>query len=60
MDNRSGWSTFAEKMKEKRNFKDITRHIKKECLSFGYGTIQFDKDKEDLWVDDYENALSAS
>ena len=60
LDNRSGRSTFAEKMKEKRNFKDITRQIKEECLSFGYGTIRFDKDKENLWVDDYENTLSAS
>ena len=58
--NFNGRSTFAEKMKVKRNFKDITRQIKEECLSFGYGTIRFDKDKEDLWVDDYENALSAS
>ena len=30
LDNRSGRSTFAEKMKEKRNFKDITRQIKEE------------------------------
>lgn len=60
LDNRSGWSTFTEKMKEKRNFKNITRQIKKECLSFGYGSIRFDKDKEDLWIDDYENSLSAS
>lgn len=47
-------------MKAKRNFKDITRQIKEECLSFGLGTIHFDKDKEDLCVDDYENLLSAS
>lgn len=60
LDNRSGRSTFAEKMKAKRHFKDITRQIKEECLSFGYGTIRFDKDKEDLWIDDYENSLSAS
>lgn len=51
---------FAEKMEEKRDFKSITRIIKKECLSFGCGWIKFDKDKEDLWIDDYENYLSAS
>lgn len=60
LDDRNGRSTFVEKMKEKRNFKDITHQIKDECLGFGYGTIRFDKDKEDLWVDDYENVLSAS
>ena len=53
-------NTLAEKMKEKKNFRSITAKIKKECLSFGYGKITFDKDKEDLWIDDYENELSAS
>lgn len=53
-------NTFAEKMVEKKDFRSITARIKKECLSFGYGRISFDKDEEDLWIDDYENALSAS
>lgn len=52
--------TFVEKMKAKIDFKSITAKIKNECLSFGYGKIVFDKDKEDLWIDDYENTLSAS
>ena len=47
-------------MKEKKDFRLITARIKEECLSFGYGKITFDKDKEDLWIDDYENSLSAS
>lgn len=47
-------------MKEKKDFRLITVKIKEECLSFGYGKITFDKDKEDLWIDDYENELSAS
>jgi len=47
-------------MKEKIDFKIITAKIKKECLSFGYGIITFDKDKEDLWIDDYENSLGVS
>lgn len=47
-------------MMEKKNFRSITAKIKKECLSFGYGKITFDKDKEDLWIDNYENTLSAS
>lgn len=47
-------------MEEKKDFKAITQKIKKECLSFGCGWIRFDKDKEDLWIDDYENYLSAS
>lgn len=46
-------------MTGKRNFKDITRQIKEECLNFGYGTIRFDKDKKNLWIDDHENSLSA-
>ena len=51
---------FVEKMKEKKDFRSITSRIKEECLSYGYGIIKFDKDKEDLWIDDYENTLSAS
>lgn len=47
-------------MNAKQDFKSITRRIKEECLSFGYGTIYFDKDKEDLWIDDYENTLGVS
>lgn len=47
-------------MKEKKDFRSITARIKEECLSFGYGIITFDKDKENLWIDDYENTLSAS
>lgn len=47
-------------MKEKKDFRSITSRIKEECLSYGYGIIKFDKDKEDLWIDDYENTLSAS
>ena len=47
-------------MEGKKDFKAITQEIKKECLSFGCGWIRFDKDKEDLWIDDYENYLSAS
>ena len=53
-------NTFAEKMKEKKNFRSIKAKIKKECLSFGYGKITFDKNKQNLWIDDYENKLSAS
>lgn len=52
--------TFVEKMKEKIEFRTITAKIKDECLSFGYGIISFDKDKEDLWIDKSENALSVS
>ncbi len=44
-------------MEQKRDFKTITIDIKKECLRYGYGLIIFDKDKEDLWIDDYENHL---
>ena len=47
-------------MEEKIDFKAITKKIKEECLRFGCGWIRFDKDKEDLWIDDYENYLSAS
>ncbi len=47
-------------MKEKKKFKIITHDIKKECLSFGYGYIKLEKDKDDLWIDDYENYLYAS
>ena len=60
LDTQKDRSIFAEKMIEKRNFKDITHQIKKECLNFGYGTIHFDKDKEGLWINEYENTLSAS
>ena len=51
---------FAEKKMERKNFRSITDRIKKECLSFGYGKITFDKDEENLWIDDYENSLSVS
>lgn len=47
-------------MKEKKDFRSITAKIKEECLCFGYGKITFDKDKEDLWIDDYENSLGVS
>ena len=47
-------------MNDKKDFKAITAQIKAESLSFGYGMIRFDKDKEDLWIDDYENHLGAS
>lgn len=54
-------NTFvAKNMKEKKDFRSITGEIKKACLSFGYGKITFDKDKEDLWIDDYENSLGVS
>ena len=43
-----------------KKFKNITRQIKEECLSFGYGTIQIDTKVDDLWIDDYENSLSIS
>ena len=47
-------------MEQKKDFKKITKQIKDEILSLGYGHIKFDKDAEDLWIDDYENYLSAS
>lgn len=47
-------------MEAKKDFKEITQEIKKEILSLGYGHIKFDKDTEDLWIDDYENYLSVS
>ena len=47
-------------MEAKKDFKEITQKIKKEILSLGYGHIKFDKDTEDLWIDDYENYLSVS
>ena len=53
-------STFAEKMVAKKDFRSITSKIKEACLSFGYGKISFDKDEEDLWIDDYENSLGVS
>ena len=53
-------NTFVEKMMEKKDFRSITAKIKDECLNFGFGKISFDKDKENLWIDDYENSLSAS
>lgn len=34
---------------------NIQESIKKECLSFGMGTIKLAKDIDDLWIDDYEN-----
>lgn len=48
LDNRNGRNTFVEKMKEKKNFKNITLQIKEECLSFGYGTIKMNNP---LWND---------
>ncbi len=41
----------------KKDFTSITKDIKKECLCFGCGCIQLDKDKESFWINDYENTL---
>lgn len=50
----------TKKMKEKRDFKAITKQIKNEILDLGCGNIKLNKDEDNLWIDDYENYLSAS
>ncbi len=44
-------------MEKKRDFKSIIKDIKEACLSLGYGDIYFDKDAEDLWINNNENSL---
>lgn len=45
-------------MKNKIEFRNIKDKIKKECLSYGYGIISFDKETEGLWINKKENILS--